>query len=181
MRIFMKKNFILIVTLTFGSVFPVISAENIPESAGSSLGLPTTEPTVRKPAIRSEIESVWEGGKKNKARRMLDAWQGKDKKSPWPWVTEAALEFSDNRYKKTLSLGQAALKRHPSCGEAYYWRGRAFEKMGKLLEAANEYRAAELAEIPYKDARSDLERVLNSLDPSRLSGHPGASKDSDVN
>ncbi len=111
----------------------------------------------------NEIVQLWNAKEHRKAERELEAWMEKEPKSAAPWVTAARLRFEEKRFKKCVSLGQAALKRSPQSADAYYWRGRAYEAMNQPLEAANEYRAALLADKDHAEARAGLDRASSLL------------------
>lgn len=90
----------------------------------------------------------------------------REKDSPRPWVEVGIKRFQEKKYKGALSALKTALDKSPLCAEAYYWRGRSFEAMNKPLDAANEYRAALLAQEKYQEAQEALARVQLLLDSS---------------
>jgi len=113
-----------------------------------------------------EIDGLWDSNKKSEAEKALDKWMSEEKKSPYPWVEAGKLRFEEKKYKRALSSLQTALDKSPQCAEAYYWRGRSFEAMNKPMDAANEYRAAVLAQEKYVEAQEALTRVTTLLDSS---------------
>lgn len=124
------------------------------------------EQTLAAQPMSSEIESLWQAGKTSQAERELGRWMKQEKKSPWPWVQSASLKYRQKKYKRALSDANAALEKDPNCAEAFYWRGKSYEEQKKPLEAANEYRAALMAQEQFVDAQEALNRVLALLDPS---------------
>lgn len=114
----------------------------------------------------AEIEALWNAGKKSQAERKLDRWMKQEKKSPWPWVQSAVLEYRQKKYKQSLARLKAALEKDPNCAEAYYWRGKNYEAQNKPMDAANEYRAALMAEAKFNEAQEALDRVLALLGSS---------------
>lgn len=115
---------------------------------------------------RIEIERLWAEGRTRDALRRVKEWRKKERESPWPWVVEGELFFRQQRYKKAVRRLDRALELAPQMAEAYYWRGRAYEAMGKPLDAANEYRAAMMAGEPDTRSQKALERVLIGLRPT---------------
>ncbi len=122
--------------------------------------------TLQSQPASMEIEALWQQGKKGQAERRLDKWMKEDKKSPWPWVQSAVLQHRNKKYKKSLSTLEDALEKSPNCAEAYYWRGKNYEALNKPMDAANEYRAALMAEEKFNDAQEALNRVLTQLGSS---------------
>ena len=110
-----------------------------------------------------DIESLWDSGNKSEARQLLEKWMRDEKSSPWPLVQSAALQYRQKKYKSSLATLKKALEKSPQCAEAYYWRGKNFEAQNKPLDAANEYRAAVIAEQSYLEAQEALTRVLGLL------------------
>lgn len=131
----------------------------VPATPAQMMNLPETPKPVVAPSPRIEIEQLWADGQKKQAEKKLTAWMDKEKSSPWPWVTSARMRYEEKNFKKCISLAQTAIEKSPACGEAYYWRGRGYENTEKLLEAANEYRAAVIAKQPFPDAEVALGRV----------------------
>jgi Tfp pilus assembly protein PilF len=84
------------------------------------------------------------------------------------FVAKAQSAFNDKAYKKCISYSKKALDRAPQTPEAYYWKARGFEAIGKPLEAANEYRAALLAKKGYTEAQDGLNRVTSQLGSATL-------------
>jgi tetratricopeptide (TPR) repeat protein len=113
----------------------------------------------------AEINSLWEQGQKSKAKKSLSAWMDAEKNSPWPWVQAARISFDEKKYKRSLSYLKTALEKSPQCADAYYWRGRNYEEQKKPMDAANEYRAALLAQEKFEAAQEGLNRVLALLGP----------------
>ena len=65
-----------------------------------------------------------------------------------------------------MSSFAKALKVDPLSAEAYYRRGRIFEEMGKLDEAANEYQAALKVNSSYAEAAAAWQRLSDRLNKS---------------
>jgi tetratricopeptide (TPR) repeat protein len=78
-------------------------------------------------------------------------------------VVSAKLRYKEGRYKKCISLCDEALKKSPQNAEAYYWKGKAYESLGKPLEAANELRAALMAKRGYTEAEEALSKIQVKL------------------
>lgn len=110
-------------------------------------------------AAVDEIVKLWENSQRGEAHKRVDHWMKEEKPSPFPWVAAARLKFLEGKYKAALSLAQDAINKSPSCAQAYYWRGRAYEAMKKPLDAGNEYRAAMIADKGYLEAQDGLKRV----------------------
>jgi tetratricopeptide (TPR) repeat protein len=83
-----------------------------------------------------------EAGHWKEARKKIKTVLSENKKRPEAWVILGRTYFATGRYRKTLSRCKKALKYNPHFAPAYYWRGQAYERRGKLDEAANEYQAA---------------------------------------
>ena len=111
----------------------------------------------------AKIQQMWDDGHRSEAERESAQWLKTDDKSPWPWVTAAGLSFRQKKWGKCFSLANAALKRDPNLADAYYWRGRYYEKKKKPLEAANEYRAAVEAQSSHQAAKDGLARLRPQL------------------
>jgi tetratricopeptide (TPR) repeat protein len=86
------------------------------------------------------------------------------------FVARAQKAFETKHYKKCVALTEKALDREPSLADAYYWKGRGLEAMGKTLEAANEYHAALLARPDFAEAREGLTRVSTALGTTDSTG-----------
>ncbi len=112
-----------------------------------------------------QIDALWEAGKKSAAKKEVERWMSEEKKSPWPWVQAGSISFREKKYKKALSYLKDALEKSPQCADAYYWRGRTYEEQKKPLDAANEYRAALIAQDKFQEAQEGLDRVLIQLGP----------------
>jgi tetratricopeptide (TPR) repeat protein len=110
-----------------------------------------------------EIEKLWDSKEKKKAESLLDEWMKKEKDAAGPWVMSAKLRLKEGRAKKSLSLCDTALKKSPQEAEAYFIKGKAYESLGKPLEAANEYRAALIARADYAEAKQALDKILAQL------------------
>ena len=116
------------------------------------------------PPRYGEISKLLDEGKKLKARKKIEEWMKEEKKSPYPWTLGARFFCEKKRYKKCKSYAKKAIKKSPQVGEAYYWRGVAYENLGKPLEAANEFRAALYAKEGYFLAKNGLDRVTTELE-----------------
>jgi tetratricopeptide (TPR) repeat protein len=136
---------------------------DLPETIPAFLGTPATSLKQGSLDRAAEIQRLWESHQERKAFGELKKWMKEDKESPFPWVLAAQLWYREGRYKKTISMGDAALGKSPKCAAAYYWRGRAFESLKKPLDAANEYRAALIAQPGFAQARQALDVVLVQL------------------
>ena len=86
----------------------------------------------------------------------------------WPLVHGGKVLLSLNEPEQalsTLSRAIAVLNRygyapsHPAQPEAYYWRGRAFEALGRFAEARADFQAALERDAAYGAARDALEGV----------------------
>ncbi|MCG3206172.1 MAG: hypothetical protein KCHDKBKB_02899 [Elusimicrobia bacterium] len=110
-----------------------------------------------------EIETLWEQGQISQAQRLLDKWKQEEKQSPLPWVQAASLSIRKKNFSRSVSNLKTALEKSPQCADAYYWRGRTFEAQNKPMEAANEYRAALIADENFQEAQEALTRVLALL------------------
>lgn len=115
-------------------------------------------------AETNEVIALWENGQKKQAKILLKEWKQKDQVTPDPLVTEAQIMFLEGKYKTCLRMGKKILKKYPEAAGAFYWRGRAYEALENMLEAANEYRAAIKAEKDYESAQQRLEQVLVKLE-----------------
>ncbi len=110
-----------------------------------------------------EILKLWEGDQKPGALKQLSQWKSADKKTAGPWVLSARIAFDQKKYKKCLSYAETALEKSPQSAEAYYWRGRAYEALSNWMDAANEYRAALLADPNFSQATESLNRMNSQL------------------
>lgn len=110
-----------------------------------------------------EIVVVWNRGGHDEARRRAKEWRKANKKDVSAWLISAEVAIWSGDPKKALKFGKKALSLAPHSAEAYAVRGRAFEALEKPLEAANEYRAALLAESQFPPAQNGLDRVLARL------------------
>lgn len=124
------------------------------------------EPALKSQPAAVEIEALWQEGRKADAEKRLAKWLKAEKTSPWPLVQSAVLLYREKRYKKSNAVLSDALERSPNCAEAYFWRGKNYEALNKPMEAANEYRAALMAEEKFYDAQEALNRVLTLLGSS---------------
>jgi Flp pilus assembly protein TadD len=122
--------------------FPVQAEEKIP-------------PEERLKSIQQKIAD----GDRRGAARDVEKWLDKEPKTPWPHLAAAHLSFENKKYRKCLGQAADALDHAPQNAEGYYWRGRCFEAEGKMLEAANEYRAALKAEAAHPQAHEGLARI----------------------
>lgn len=148
----MLRNLFIVSGLFFCFLFgPIASAWS---ESGGLVSLPKS----------AEIEALWEAGQKSQAQNKVEKWMEEEKKSPWPWVQAASLSFRQEKLKRSLAYVNTALEKSPLCADAYYWRGRIFEAQKKPLDAANEYRAALIAEQKYQEAQDALARVLALLE-----------------
>jgi tetratricopeptide (TPR) repeat protein len=57
-------------------------------------------------------------------------------------LREGKIAFAKRNYSQAISLLQEAKKANPSSGEAYYYTGQVYERIGKKPEALKEYRRA---------------------------------------
>lgn len=140
------------------------------ESPQDFLGLPGGVQVHSKDATADRILELWNKGEKRAANKELDKWMSSDGKSPDPWVLKARFYYEEGHFKKCLSVTQKALKRSPQCAPAYYWRGRAFESLGKPLESANEYQAAVHADSHFEEAKKALDSVMATIEGTGLTG-----------
>ena len=115
------------------------------------------------PERAQAIYKLWEEGSKREAFKNAKNWMKEEKGSSFPKVVMASLYFQKGKYKKCLRLCKKAIKKSPQIGEAYFWRGRAYEALKKPMEAANEYRAALYAKQEFYPAQEGLDRVLAKL------------------
>lgn len=99
-------------------------------------------------------------------RDRAEALMRKDKKSAEPWILMGRAALAEKRDGKALSAFKKALKYDAHAAEAYYWRGRIFEKRGKVDEAANEYQAARRADPGHAGAKEALSKLSVSEDAS---------------
>ncbi|MCB4756474.1 MAG: tetratricopeptide repeat protein [Elusimicrobia bacterium] len=162
----MKRSFFLVFLLSTGAVVSAVAEDRKPpENLSGALGTPVVGSSGRTASNlkRDEIRQLLQAGKTSKAQKELDRWMGQDKKSPEPWVLAGTLQFEKKKYKKCLSFCAKALSKSPQCAEAYFWRGRAYEALGKTLEALNEYRAAVKAKPGYSEAQDALTQLSNQL------------------
>lgn len=118
-----------------------------------------------------------EAGQWRQARRTLKKFVGDNKKSAEGWTLLGRTYFAIGAYGKALSRFDKALKYDSHYSPAYLGRGEVYEKKGRLDEAANDFRAATLADPISLEAREALAR-LSPKDPavdSRESSEPGQS------
>ena len=147
-----KKRWLLsLALLAFGTA--LLRAE--PSAVNAPVLPTTTAPLGRAAAIETELAA----GHPLAARRKAKEWARAEPRSTdaWTWVGRAFLAEGKNR--RAVRAFNRALKWGPHNARAFWGRGQAFEKRGRLDEAANEYRAAVLADPRLDDAQSALVRL----------------------
>jgi tetratricopeptide (TPR) repeat protein len=94
---------------------------------------------------------AWRSGDQ---RQALDAYRRAaraEPSQPLPWLHQGVIllalnypEQAESPLSRSISLMQAAgyARNHPSYAEAYYWRGKVFETLGKYDLARDNYRKA---------------------------------------
>ncbi len=112
---------------------------------------------------------AWRSGDQ---RQALDAYRRAARSEPMqplPWLHQGVIllalnypEQAESPLSRSISLMQAAgyQRNHPSFAEAYYWRGKVFETLGKYDAAKDNYRKALEGNPQHraaKDALSSME------------------------
>ncbi len=131
-----------------------------PLRAGSAAAGATDQPSTSVPLGRADaVESDLNAGHAVAARLKAVEWARLEPRSAdaWTWVGRAYL--AEGRNRRAVRAFNRALKWSPHNARAFWGRGQAFEKRGRLDEAANEYRAAALADPHLADAQSALARL----------------------
>jgi tetratricopeptide (TPR) repeat protein len=128
------------------------AAEGTPPGT-STTGMPSLDPRAK--AVQDDLAA----GQMKSANRKAHAWVKTDKRSADAWTTMGRVALADNRPRRALSYFTRALKYAPHHAPAFLGRGQCFEKRGRLDEAANEYRAAALADASLADAQTALARL----------------------
>ncbi len=123
--------------------------DSAPESAG-----PVVPADSRLQAAEAEL---YGGHPRSARKKTLDVLH--QKPSTEGWVLLGRTYLAEERPKKAVKFFNRALRLDPHCAPAYFGRGEAFEKRGRLDEAANEYRAAALADPVHSGAQSALGRL----------------------
>lgn len=151
---------ILYPILIFGAILWVPRSSRADETQESPAPVLQAEPAA--PAVVLELREAradlasgnWRG-----ARRKCLSYLDRNKKSSDAWAVLAATYAADKKFKKALRRYSKALKHDPHNAEAFYGKGLAYEALGKLDEAANEYQAAMRADSDMADARAAWQRV----------------------
>ncbi|MBL0350680.1 MAG: tetratricopeptide repeat protein [Elusimicrobia bacterium] len=128
--------------------------------AGSTAADAAENSSISAPLGRSAaIETDLAAGHAVAARLKSLEWAHAEPRSAdaWTWVGRAYL--AEGRNRRAVRAFNRALKWSPHNARAFWGRGQAFEKRGRLDEAANEYRAAVLADPHLADAQSALSRL----------------------
>ncbi len=150
--LFMMKNIyalafagVLLFSPTFAADSPVEKTSVTPDTRGK------------------EIRSLIDQERVAEASKVAHQWIHDEKKADQPWAYLAEIAHGKKQYKKAILLAGKALKQNAENGHAYYWRGRSYESQKNWLEAANEYRAALLANSKLFEATAGLNRVQTNL------------------
>ena len=101
-----------------------------------------------------------DAGQWRKARRTLKSYIGKNPKSAEGWTLLARTYLATGTDGKARRRFDKALKFDPHYAPAYVGRGELFEKKGRMDEAANDFRAATLADPGDAQAQQALARVV---------------------
>ena len=183
-----RTSFFMITLLFAFGVSGWIRSENqgeAPASLAGGLGLPTISLQGREGdrQTMSEIADLAHQKRNSEADKKLKVWMKKDAKSPVPFVLAGTLAYERKQYKRCLSYCEKALSRDPQFADAYYWRGKAFEALGKPMEAVNEYRAALLSKPDHAQAKASLSALASSLGVNEedlgVGGHSSDGRSSD--
>jgi tetratricopeptide (TPR) repeat protein len=161
---------------------PAIRSEKAPRPDGARLTPGTTAPAetpvpvstaaVQAPAtdpVLVEAASTLDQGRWREARGTITRFLKRDKshrKSAEAWTLLGRTYIDQGRPKKSLGRFEKALKQDPHYAPAYLWKGRAFEAMGKMDEAANEYQTALHADANLAAAKEALDRVQAQAAPA---------------
>lgn len=136
--------------------------------AWSEEGGPLTEtggaPIPGDPLLAKARESL-DAGQWRKARRTLKSYIDKNPKSAEGWTLLARTYMATGANGKARRRFDKALKFDPHFAPAFVGRGELFEKKGRMDEAANDFRAATLADPGDAQAQQALARVLPTSDP----------------
>lgn len=133
-----------LLTLLLG--VPSVRAEETPAAA-----------TVADWALR--VQEALAENNLRKAETNARSWVKAEKKSPTAWTALGQVTLADGKPRRALRYFTRALKWAPHHAPAFYGRGQCFEKRGRLDEAANEYKAATLADAAFSDANTALARL----------------------
>lgn len=140
-----------------------LAADLNPASSVEVSSSSISEGTAAVTSKSQELLQLWEHGKRSAAMKQTNKWKDSDKKSPEPWVLLARFQFELKHYKSCISMANKALEKSPQYAEAYYWKGRAYEALGKILDAGNEYNAALHSEESFELAHQALTRLKANL------------------
>jgi len=105
---------------------------------------------------------AFEAGRADEARRMAERLTRDEKKFAPAWTLLGQIFASEKRYKAALRRFNRALKFDPHDAEAFFGKGQAYEALGKVDEAANEYQAAFHADENMSKAREAWDRLKAS-------------------
>lgn len=132
-----------------------LRAESSAASTSTAVNGTPSAPMGRAAAIENDLAA----GHALAARLKAKEWTRTEPRSSdaWTWVGRAYL--AEGRNRRAVGAFNRALKWSPHNARAFWGRGQAFEKRGRLDEAANEYRAAVLADPHLDDAQSALTRL----------------------
>lgn len=114
--------------------------------------------TYQDPQLQSAGQDIEKGDwrtARTKAETVLNA----HKKSAEAWVVLGRTYLANRQYKKAIRRFHKALKYEPHYAAGYYWDGKAYEALGKIDEAANEYQAAFHADPQLEMAKADWRRL----------------------
>ncbi len=152
------KNRGRVACLLLAGFFFVVRVSAAEETAPSPAA-PAEAADPRLESARKDLEE----GRWREARKKAKAVLSGDKRSPEGWVILGRVRLLQGRYRKAVRRFRKAVKHDPHYAAAYYWRGVAFEKWGKLDEAANEYQAAFHADPGMETARDAWKRLRDQV------------------
>jgi Tfp pilus assembly protein PilF len=118
------------------------------------------EPVSLSDPLLQEARQALDSGHWRDARKKVNKFLNSNSTSAEGWTLLARTYQAAGGYKKAKKRYGKALKFDPHYAPAYVGRGEIFEKMGKLDEAANDFRAATLSDPNSLEARQALARLF---------------------
>jgi tetratricopeptide (TPR) repeat protein len=136
--------------------------ESLTGDATPEAAVPDPGPGPQDPVLQAAEQALAEARWAN-ARAKAEEVLKKDKKAANAWVILGRADLGEKKYRNAIRKFDKALKYHPHKATAFYGKGQAFEAMGRLDEAGNEYQAAIHADPRMVPAREAWQRIQGRL------------------
>lgn len=140
---------------------PVPAAVDVSQTQGAEAGVALNS----KDRKLTDAEAALNAKDWKTARKKALAVLERDKKSAEALTLVGRSYLDEGRPKVAIKWFTKSLKRDPQRADTYYWKGKAYESLGKWDEAGNEYQAAMRTGAQPEAARQAWQNLQQKISP----------------